>query len=122
MTNKQVIDLYNGLCKLEEKKIQLPIIVGYGLAKDKTLLEEEVKLIYNFQHKILLKYGNYNNEKDIIVPKEKVDEANKELEELLNMENGIELVQIPITAFKDLQFTLEEMKALQYIINLNVDP
>lgn len=122
MTNKQVIDLYNGLCKLEEKKIQLPIIVGYGLAKDKTLLEEEVKLIYNFQHKILLKYGNYNNEKDIIVPKEKVDEANKELEDLLNMENGIELVQIPITAFKDLQFTLEEMKALQYIINLNVDP
>ena len=121
MTNKQVIDLYNGLCKLEEKKVQLPIIVGYGLAKDKTLLEEEVKLIYNFQHKILLKYGNYNNEKDIIVPKEKVDEANKELEELLNMENGIELVQIPITAFKDLQFTLEEMKALQYIINLNVD-
>lgn len=122
MTNKQVIDLYNGLCKLEEKKVQLPIVVGYGLAKDKTLLEEEVKLIYNFQHKILLKYGNYNNEKDIIVPKEKVDEANKELEELLNMENGIELVQIPITAFKDLQFTLEEMKTLQYIINLNVDP
>ena len=119
MTNGEVIQLYEGILKLEEEKeLRLPIFVGYAIAKNKVMLQAEVNIILELRKKIIMKYSK-DGEEEVIIPKEKVDACNKEIAELWSMENGIELIMIPITAFEDLQFTLEEMKTLQNMIKLD---
>jgi hypothetical protein len=62
-----------------------------------------------------LAYGAEENG-EIVVPQDKIKEANNEITELLDMENPIELVKVKASSLESLNFSLKDLEAIYPII------
>lgn len=87
MKNYDLYKLYEVLFTLSHKEnIILPIKVGYVCLKNKNLLEPYYNAINDSRLRIIQKYAEQDENGDLRVPKNKIEEANKELQEVLDME------------------------------------
>ena len=116
MKNGEVIELYetlNNLCNDPTLKLSVP--VGYMFAKNKERLRQEAVVIYNERRKIIMEHGRLEGE-DIIVPKEFIDDVNQKIEDLMNVENDVQIQQIPIELLDHYEFNLKDIQKLIPII------
>lgn len=116
MKNGEVIELYetlNNLCNDPTLKLSVP--VGYMFAKNKERLRQEAVVIYNERRKIIMEYGRLEGE-DIIVPKEFIDDVNQKIDDLMNVENDVQVQQIPIDLLEHYEFTMKDIEKLVPII------
>ena len=116
MKNGEVIELYetlNNLCNDPTLKLSVP--VGYMFAKNKERLRQEAIVIYNERRKIIMEHGRLEGE-DIIVPKEFIDDVNQKIEDLMNVENDVQVQQIPIDLLEHYEFTMKDIEKLVPII------
>lgn len=100
MTNKEIIQIYNGIAKLKEVNPKLKVKTSYILAKDYKILQPLFDTIQNEQEKIFLKYGEIKEE-GIYVPNEKIENLNQELNELDLIENEINIDKIKVDDFDE---------------------
>ena len=113
MRNGDVIKLYETLDRISaNKELKFNVKVGYILAKNKEKLRQEAIIIYNERRKIILEYGNTQGN-DIIVPKDKIDEVNSKLDDLFDIENDVEIIQLPLGAFEDYKLNMEDIEGLE---------
>ena len=113
MRNGDVIKLYETLDRISaNKELKFNVKVGYILAKNKEKLRQEAIIIYNERRKIILEYGNTQGN-DIIVPKDKIDEVNSKLDDLFDIENDVEIIQLPLEAFEDYELNMEDIEGLE---------
>ena len=116
MKNGDVITAYETLNRLSENRdLKFEIAVGYLLAKNKEKLRQEASLIYKMRQDIILEHGQLEG-KNIVVPKEYIDETNEKIEELMNIENDIKLTQIPIDMLEHYELNMEDIEGLSNII------
>ena len=54
--------------------------------------------------------------KDIVVPNEYVDEVNKKVNDLMEIENDVEIILVPIDAFEDLELNMEDIEGLMRMV------
>lgn len=116
MKNGEVIELYetlNNLCNDPTLKLSVP--VGYMFAKNKERLRQEAVVIYNERRKIIMEHGKLEGQ-DIIVPKEYLDDVNKKIEQLMELENDVQVQQIPINLLEHYEFTMKDIEKLVPII------
>lgn len=116
MKNGEVIELYetlNNLCNDPTLKLSVP--VGYMFAKNKERLRQEAVVIYNERRKIIMEHGRLEGE-DIIVPKEFIDEVNQKINDLMNIENDVQVQQIPIELLEHYEFSMKDIEKLVPII------
>ena len=100
MTNKDILKVYSGIQELIDSKVPLNIKTGYLLAKNKRLLEPFAEAVEEQQLKLYKKYGH--EEKDgIKVENKDVPALQRELKELFDIENIINISKIPIQNFED---------------------
>ena len=83
--------------------------------KNKVKLRDEATIIYDMRKKIILEHGTPEG-KDILVPKEYVDDVNQKIDELMNIENDIQLQQIPIDLIEQYELNMEDIEGLMTII------
>ena len=89
MTNKEIFNLYEGLSELsQDDNIKFSFQIGYCLAYNKNILEPFYNAITETQEKIIKKYGT-KIEEGWTVPKENLDEFQKEWSEFMSIENEI---------------------------------
>ena len=116
MKNGDVITAYETLERLSRnKELKFEIAVGYLLAKNKEKLRQEASLIYKMRQDIILEHGQLEG-KNIIVPKEYLDETNEKIEELMNIENDIKLTQIPIDMLEHYKLNMEDIDGIKDMI------
>lgn len=116
MKNGDVITAYETLNRLSEnRELKFGVAVGYLLAKNKEKLRQEAALIYKMRQDIILEHGRLDG-KDIIVPNEYLDQVNTKIEELMNIENDVELTQIPIDMLEHYELNMEDIEGLKEII------
>lgn len=116
MKNGDVITAYETLNRLSEnRELKFGVAVGYLLAKNKEKLRQEAALIYKMRQDIILEHGRLDG-KDIIVPNEYLDQVNTKIEELMNIENDVELTQIPIDMLEHYELNMEDIEGLSNII------
>ena len=116
MKNGEVIELYEALKRISENKdLKFNVKLAYIMAKNKEKLRQEAVLIYDMRRKIVMEHGQVNGQ-DIIIPKEYVDEVNKKINELMDVENDVEIIQVPTSAFGDQELNLEDMEGLMNMI------
>ena len=116
MKNGEILTLYETLNRLTANKdLKFSIPVGYILAKNKVKLRDEATIIYDMRKKIILEHGTPDG-KDILVPKEYVDDVNQKIDELMNIENDIQLQQIPIDLIEQYELNMEDIEGLMTII------
>ena len=114
--NDDVLILYETLTRLiENKELKFNVITGYIMAKNKAVLEPIATLIYNMRRDTVLEYGTSDGE-EIQIPKEKIDELNQKIEDLMNVENDVDITQVSIHSFEENKLALEDIVGLTYMI------
>lgn len=119
MSNRDIYLKYNILLELfnNSKTQYLPARVNYLIQKNYSVLERVATLIENSRTKIIEFYGEPENENGIIsIQPEKIELANKELDEILSLQEEIDVFPIKLSDLEMTEFTLEQMQALFYMI------
>lgn len=118
MKNGEVIELYETLKRLSENKnLKFNVKLAYIMARNKEKLRQEAVLIYDMRRQIIMEHGRIED-KDIIVPKEYVDEVNQKINELMDVENDVEIMQVPTGAFGNQELNIEDMEGLMHMVFL----
>lgn len=114
MKNKDIFKLYEGLCKLEQMKFKPK--TTFILTKDKLQLEPLYKIIIECQRQIWERYGDKSDDGSITIPNERIEEANKAMEDLMELDNEISLDKIGIEDFGEETISMELLEKLMNII------
>ena len=116
MKNGEVLELYETLQRISQNKdLKFNVKLGYAMAKNKEKLRQEAAIIYNLRRDIIMEHGKIDG-KDIIVPNEYVDEVNKKVNDLMEIENDVEIILVPIDAFDDLELNMEDIEGLMKMV------
>ena len=112
MKNGEVLELYETLQRISQNKdLKFSVALGYMMAKNKEKLRQEAVIIYGLRRDIIMEHGRIDG-KDIIVPNEYVDEVNKKVNDLMEIENDVEIILVPIDTFEDLELNMEDIEGL----------
>lgn len=86
------------------------------MAKNKNILEPQVKLLEDLRMKILKKYGTVQEDGSIKIPNDIAPQAVDELNELFEQREEVKIITLPISEFGDLKLNLANMSGLMHMI------
>lgn len=119
-TNSQIYfineQLMNMFSEDDKKSLQLSAKVLFYIEKNKKIFNTLAQEIENTRIEIIDKYKVRENNKTII-QKDKIEIANKELNDLLDIEQDINFYKINIKDLGDVKLTPQQMEALMFMIN-----
>ena len=101
MKNGDILLLYETLSRITSNpELKFNIRIGYIMARNKVKIRAEAVIISNQRRQIILEYGTLKDD-ELIVPKDKIDEVNQKINELMEIESDIQITTIPINEFDD---------------------
>jgi hypothetical protein len=108
-TNAQIFALSNKLeTALSAETRYMPARISYFIHKNRTRLAEQMGFIEKSRMDIIHHYGTMDPVSGAYsIPDDKLTEANKELEELLNIELDFEISMIKLSDLESIDFTLD---------------
>jgi hypothetical protein len=115
------LNIYNYAQKLNsaftENKQYLPAKVNFFIQKNAATLTAAAKIIEQSRISIIQHYGDTDEATgNIQVPQDKLSEASKELEDLFNIEQELNISMINIDAFGDIELSIEQMNAIMFMV------
>ena len=120
LTNNQIYTYATNLMSaFQDTKQTLPVKVNFYLQKNKTNLLAVAQEIEQARLALLERYGTLDEETNkFILNPETIDEAKKELADLLDLEQDITIYKVNIDSFGDnLTLTTGQMEALLFMID-----
>ena len=116
LKNADVLILYETLSRLMgNKELKFNVKVGYFMAKNKAALESIANVVYDMRRELVMNYGTTDGD-EIQIPKESMEELNSKVEELLNVENEVDIIQVPIEMLEKSEMNFEDIVGLTYMI------
>lgn len=102
----------------QDNNQKLPIKINFYLQKNKNTLITLAQEIENARLEIIKTYGKLNQEtQQFIIPPEKIAEASKELDDLLNLEQEVNIYMIDINSLSnEYAMTTAQMEAIMFMI------
>lgn len=119
MSNAQIFALSNKLESVlsAENKRYMPAKISYFINKNRAKLVDQMSLIEKSRVDIIQHYGALDSDNGSYnVPSDKLDQANKELMELLSIDQELDISMVNISDLDGLDFTLEQMEVLSFMI------
>lgn len=88
---------------------ELDVVVSFYFADMQNKINQELKVFRTKQEELFRKYGEEvpDNPDTIMIPKDKTEQFNKELQPLLEIEKEIEIDLIPASSMRGLSWTTE---------------
>ena len=120
LTNNEIyMYAQNLMMAFEDKEQKLPIKISFYLQKNKNTLLQLAQDIEQSRLEIARSYGELDEEtSQYIIPPEKMEEASKELNDLFNLEQDVQIYTINIDSFgDDLTITTAQMEAIMFMID-----
>lgn len=120
LTNAQIYIYATALADAFQDTTQkLPIKVNFYLQKNKTTLINLAQDIESAREDIIHQYGELTEDAtQYIVPKDKIEEAQKELDDLFALEQDVNIYTINIDSLSDdLTLTTGQMEAIMFMID-----
>lgn len=119
MKLSKVINSIEGLNQLAKTK--LPVSLGFRISTAINNLNPLIENYYKTRNELLKKHGKEVIEKDkptgrYDIPKEKVDEFNKELEELNDTEIDVKLPEIKLSELGNIEIEPSALVNLDWLI------
>ena len=116
MTNGEIYTKILNLSKAFSSEDRLPIKLNYYIQRNLAETASIISAIETNRMKIGEKYGEQTQD-GYQIPPEKAQEANKELTELMEIDQPINLLKIKFSDIpQDLVLTTNQMEALMFII------
>ena len=119
LTNYEIYSYAKALTTAFEDLAQpLPVKVNFFIQKNRATLLDLAQEIEKARLDIAAAFGQLNQEtQQYIIPSERLQEANEELNDLFNLEQEVQIYTFPITSFKDdFVLTMEQMDAIMFMI------
>jgi hypothetical protein len=119
LTNNEIYSHANKLMEVFQDNTQkLPIKINFYLQKNKNTLLTLAQEIEKTRIEIARSYGELNEEtQQFIIPPEKISEASKELNDLFNLEQDVNIYMIDINSLSDdYVMTTAQMEAIMFMI------
>lgn len=122
LSNEKILNDAEQLVKISQKS--LPIKASYAIAKNLAKIESELKIYNKEKEKLIEKYAE-RDEKGNIIPDENgqiklkiecIADWNKDIKELLAIENDIAIHKFPISALEGYDMTPAELMLIDYMI------
>lgn len=118
-SNEQILNLYSNLLNaFKDDKKYIPVKIGFAISKNTNKLQQYVKEIENARRKIAEEYGAEGPDESgtiMILPENRAT-AQKELEDLASIEQEIEIRPILIEEVEQLELTLPQISAIDFMI------
>lgn len=116
LTNREIFTIGNafeGAFQNDER--YLPAKINFKIEKNRKNILDKMNEIEESRIKTIREFGE---EKDgqIQIPNEKVEEVNKEIAELFDIEQEMNIFMISFEDIENLEFTSAEMSALLFMI------
>ena len=115
MTNREILSVLHGLAELREIKVPLNIKTSYILARNDKILSEYATIINDKQIEIYAKWGNKDNGKIIVSPDNR-ENLEKDIDELLNIDNKVQIVKLHLQDFGEVEIPFNILEDLFPII------
>lgn len=116
MTNGELLRLYETLDKLiQNHDYKFIVRIGYLLAKNRAAIRDDAAMIYTARQNIMLENGELKENGDIIIPGDKVQEVQKQIDELMKVDVNVVISPINIYEFEE-SLSLEEIEGLMPIL------
>ena len=119
LTNGQIYDYASALMQeFYDESLKLPIKMNFYLQKNKKTLIDLAQEIEKNRIEIANSYGELNEEtQQYQVPAEKVEAASKDLNELFNIEQDVNIYKISIDSLSDdFVLTTSQMETIMFMI------
>lgn len=119
MTNDEIyrcaIGIMNALNNIETP---MPAAISFSITKNKKTISALAEDIEKYRIDILNRYGAKIVENNMVsIPEEKVDDANKELEELLTISQEVRIYTFSIEDLQDVNLSPAQMEAILFMID-----
>lgn len=119
MLNSEIYSHANQLLEaFQDNSQKLPIKINFYLQKNKATLIEMAQEIEKTRMDIAYSYGELDTElNQFIIPPEKMIEASRELNDLFNLEQDVNIYMININSLSDdYDMTTAQMEAIMFMI------
>lgn len=116
MKNGEVLSLYETLDRLsKDYELKFNVRVGYIMARNKERLRQEAIIIYDQRRRIIMEYGTIDGN-EITVPKEKIDEVNSKIDQLMEIENQVMVDLVAPDDFDENMLSIADIEGLMPMI------
>ena len=117
LTNNEIYSINEQLNKVfEDSQQYLPAKVNFYIQKNKKRIAELAQEIEIARAEIIKNFGEQKEDQKYYIPQDKIQEAQQELLDLLNIQQEIEVFTISLDDIENLHFTLPQMEALMFMI------
>ena len=117
LTNDEIYFINKQLNKtFEDSQQYLPAKVNFYIQKNKKRIAELAQEIEIARAEIIKNFGEQKEDQKYYIPQDKIQEAQQELLDLLNIQQEIEVFTISLNDIENLHFTLPQMEALMFMI------
>lgn len=117
LTNDEIYFINKQLNKtFEDSQQYLPAKVNFYIQKNKKRIAELAQEIEIARAEIIKNFGEQKEDQKYYIPQDKIQEAQQELFDLLNIQQEIEVFTISLDDIENLHFTLPQMEALMFMI------
>lgn len=117
LTNQQIYACANELIALKKCNIKLPIKVNFYLQKNLQIVAQAAEEIEGARLQIASQYGTLNKEKNgYDIPLENIPIVNRELNDLFNLEQDLNIHIFKLSDFDNIELTYQELSAIMFMI------
>ena len=117
LTNDEIYFINKQLNKtFEDSQQYLPAKVNFYIQKNKKRIAELAQEIEIARAEIIKNFGEQKEDQKYYIPQDKIQEAQQELFDLLNIQQEIEVFTISLDDIENLHFTFPQMEALMFMI------
>lgn len=117
MTHNEIYQIaLNFLNNFETNEVRLPAAIAFAIQKNKNNFITIGQEIEQSRIEIIQHYGTLQENGQYIVKAEYIDQANKELFDLLKIEQEMKIYIIDINDLENITFTSTQMETLMFMI------
>ena len=118
LTNNEIYMYYNNLeHSFVNETRQMPAKIYFYILKNQKILEKLVQEIEQGKMYIIDKYHiQFSGDGQLLASPEDEQNANKELQELSNIEQNVDIYMLKLQDIEEFEFTPQQMEALMFMI------
>lgn len=116
LSNEKILNDAAALGQITQK--QLPVKISYAIAKNIKKIESELNIYNTEKQKLIDKYSVADDEGNVKIAEENIEDWNKEITELLEIENEIDIHKFNVNDLinSNCNFTPAELMIIDYMI------
>lgn len=115
MTNYEMDRNLENLKAIARKK-EMPGSLSYAIAKNIRKMQEELKEYLEVKYDLIQKYGELTDNKYQITDQDKIRDYAEEIQDIAQIEQTVDLIKISPELFDHINITVEEIMALEFMI------